>query len=326
MLPFTTTQVQNGIDHTDYMIDLSDYVKKKDAATKTDIDAILEVVAGKLDASPQHKHHIDDIKQLQLALDSKYDKSEKYSHNVILNDTEKIQYLESPKIEVMEIVKNKDSSGYKFYIDDSNGDLMIVLDDILIGMYSRASSKWSFEADLTDINSQIASHEAILGNHYEALNAVCNATLVNISDIATNKIKIENNTSRINEVETSINNQLSSQSIVLDNHYEALNAVQNATQTNASNISVLDTKVENIENQLDDVTIIVNNNTSNISSNNTKINNNTTKINNIETLINKYIAETDAVLKNHYEAILLLCEKHRMVDSNTNDTPNLTPK
>ena len=318
MLPFTTTQVQNGIDHTDYMIDLSDYVKKKDAATKTDIDAILEVVAGKLDASPQHKHHIDDIKQLQLALDSKYDKSEKYSHNVILNDTEKIQYLESPKIEVMEIVKNKDSSGYKFYIDDSNGDLMIVLDDILIGMYSRASSKWSFEADLTELNSQIASHEAILGNHYEALNAVCNATLVNISDIATNKIKIENNTSRINEVETSINNQLSSQSIVLDNHYEALNAVQNATQTNASNISVLDTKVENIENQLDDVTIIVNNNTSNISSSNTKINN-------IETLINRYIAETDAVLKNHYEAILLLCEKHRMVDSNTNDGDKVTP-
>ena len=265
MLPFTTTQVQNGIDHTDYMIDLSDYVKKKDAATKTDIDAILEVVAGKLDASPQHKHHIDDIKQLQLALDSKYDKSEKYSHNVILNDTEKIQYLESPKIEVMEIVKNKDSSGYKFYIDDSNGDLMIVLDNILIGMYSRASSKWSFEADLTELNSQIASHEAILGNHYEALNAVCNATLVNISDIATNKIKIEN-----------------------------------------------------IENQLDDVTIIANNNTSNISSSNTKINN-------IETLINRYIAETDAVLKNHYEAILLLCEKHRMVDSNTNDGDKVTP-
>ena len=48
MLPvFTTTQVKDGIDSGDLMLDLSDYIKKKDAATKTDISAVhLEVYIG----------------------------------------------------------------------------------------------------------------------------------------------------------------------------------------------------------------------------------------------------------------------------------------
>ena len=36
------------------------------------------------------------------------------------------------------------------------------------------------------------------------------------------------------------------------------------------------------------------------------------KINSVESIINTYIAKTDAVLKNHYDVILLLCEKHCM--------------
>ena len=40
----------------------------------------------------------------------------------------------------------------------------------------------------------------------------------------------------------------------------------------------------------------------------------------------EYIAKTDAVLKNHYDALIELCEKHGMVDSNTNDGSNITPK
>ena len=81
MLPlFTTTQLNNGIDHTDYKIDLSDYMKKKDVeqlATKEELLNLTQTVAGKLDASPQHKHHIDDIKQLETQLDSKFDKLRK---------------------------------------------------------------------------------------------------------------------------------------------------------------------------------------------------------------------------------------------------------
>ena len=199
MLPFTTTQVKNGIDSTDYMLDLTEYAKKKDSVSKSELEVLAAIVANKLDATPQHKHHIEDIKQLQSQLDSKYDKTEKYSCSVILNDTEKIPYLESPKIEVMELVANKDVEGYKFYVDDSNGDLMIVLNEVLIASYSKASAKWKFNG----INS---------GN--------------------------------------------------------------------------------------DDV----------------------------ETLINNYIAKTDAVLKNHYDALLILCQKHGMVDKNNNDEPNITPE
>ena len=148
MLPiFTTEQVRDGIDTDDLLIDLSDYIKKKDAATKTDIEALTTVIAGKLDATPQHKHDISNVKDLQEELDSKYDTSKRYPHNVILSDTEKISYLEAPKIELLELVKNKEAEGYKFYVDESNGDLMITLDGVLIGSYSIASGKWSWESN-----------------------------------------------------------------------------------------------------------------------------------------------------------------------------------
>ena len=69
MLPvFTTGQVIDGVDSTDLLIDLSSYMKKKEGATKTELETLTAVVANKLDATPQHKHHIEDIKQLQSAL------------------------------------------------------------------------------------------------------------------------------------------------------------------------------------------------------------------------------------------------------------------
>jgi hypothetical protein len=68
MLPvFTTTQVKDGFGTADLMIDLSDYMKKKDVedlVTQEEFNSLSTVVASKLDATPQHKHQIDDIKQL----------------------------------------------------------------------------------------------------------------------------------------------------------------------------------------------------------------------------------------------------------------------
>ena len=91
MLPlFTTGQVKDGVDSGDLLIDLSEYIKKKDAATKVEVQELTSVVASKLDAEPQHKHHIEDIKQLETALASKYDTSEKYSFNTIISDMRKI--------------------------------------------------------------------------------------------------------------------------------------------------------------------------------------------------------------------------------------------
>ena len=145
MLPvFTTQQVKDGITSGDFMIDLSDYMKKKDAATKVDLNNLTSVVANKLDKEPQHNHHISDIKELQEALQSKYDTNEKYSFNTIISDIEKIPYLESPKIKVLEITKNTSVNGYKVYVDDASGDLMISYDDILIANYTKSTSEWSF--------------------------------------------------------------------------------------------------------------------------------------------------------------------------------------
>ena len=39
-----------------------------------------------------------------------------------------------------------------------------------------------------------------------------------------------------------------------------------------------------------------------------------------------YVAIYVAVLKNHYDAILMLCEKHGMVDSNTGDGDKVSPE
>ena len=38
------------------------------------------------------------------------------------------------------------------------------------------------------------------------------------------------------------------------------------------------------------------------------------------------ITELENILKNHYDALLILCQKHGMVDSNTSDGSNVTPK
>ena len=51
------------------MIDLSEYMMKKDAATKSELESLTAIVANKLDATPQHKHDISDVKDLREELD-----------------------------------------------------------------------------------------------------------------------------------------------------------------------------------------------------------------------------------------------------------------
>ena len=175
MLPvFTTTQVKDGIDSSDLMLDLSDYMKKKDAATKTDINILTAALANKLDATPQHKHQIDDVKQLQNALDGKLDKGERYPHNQILSDVEKIAYIEAPRVKQLDISANNSIDGYIFYVDPASGDLMITLNDVLIGSYSIAAGKWSFETKIeAALNEYVAKTDAVLKNHYDAILLLC---------------------------------------------------------------------------------------------------------------------------------------------------------
>ena len=184
MLPLTTQQVKDGVDAGDLMIDLSDYMKKKDGATKSELNTLTEILANKLDATPQHKHDIADVKDLREELDSKYDTSKQYSYNVILSDSEKIPYLEAPRVGRIDISCNAGTDGYIFYVDDKSGDLMITLNDVLIGSYSIAAGKWSFETDTTAvetkidsvediINQYIAKTDAVLKNHYDAILLLC---------------------------------------------------------------------------------------------------------------------------------------------------------
>ena len=169
MLPvFTTTQVKDGIDSGDLMLDLSDYMKKKDAATKTDINALTAALANKLDATPQHKHQIDDIKQLQNALDGKLDKGERYSHSMILSDVEKIAYIEAPEVGSLKL------GDYTFYVDSASGDLMITRSSVLIGSYAAAAGRWNTDAKIeAALNEYIAKTDAVLKNHYDAILLLC---------------------------------------------------------------------------------------------------------------------------------------------------------
>ena len=44
-----------------------------------------------------------------------------------------------------------------------------------------------------------------------------------------------------------------------------------------------------------------------------------------DTNILSKITEMETILKNHYDALMVLCEKHGMVDSNTGDGSNVSP-
>ena len=248
MIPlFTTKQLSNGIDHTDYKIDLGDYMKKTDAkslATKAQLDSLSEAVAGKLDANPIHTHTIGQITDLQNVLTSKFDKSEKYSHKLILNDIETIEYLAAPKIEILEVVKDKDSSGYKFYVDDSSGDLIISLNNVQIGYYSKSSSNWTFSGFST---GSLVDGQKLL------------------TDISTNATNITNLSSRVSTAETNISQSSAS--------------VQAAVNT-----------ADGLKSQLEE-----------------------------------YIAKTDAIIKNHYDVLLLLCKEHHLIDTDNTDGDKITP-
>ena len=288
MLPIATVQgVKNGIS-TGMIIDLSDYLKKTEGVTKDEFTSLENTVSGKLDTEPQHKHDISDVKDLREELDSKYDTSKKYPHNVILSDTEKIAYIESPKVQRLEVAMNSAVDGYNFYVDDSNGDLMIVSpSSTLIATYSIASNSWNFGG--VNIND-VTTHQEVLENHTEALTAVCHATLVNINDIKETNTKVAAVETRIDEHIPQSNASITNHQEVLENHTEALTAVCHATLVNINDITETNTKITSVE-----------------------------------SIINDYIAKTNAVLKNHYDALLALCEKHGMVDSNTGDGDQITP-
>ena len=336
MLPvFTTTQVKDGVDTGDLLIDLSDYMKKKDGATKAELDSLTAVVANKLDATPQHKHDISNVKDLQEALDGKYDTSKKYAHNTILSDVDKIAYIEAPKVQHLEVAMNSTVEGYNFYVDDASGDLMILSpSSVLVATYSLASNSWTFGgvslkdiANNESVNTEISNLKAvdvntatILENHTDALNAVCNATLVNINDINTiaNTVNEHDGLIRANSVD------ITAESARITAVQDALN---NHTHTSFNNNVLINgwLTVDNSTTIKGAVTVdkwLTTKSGVDLGGNTTIAGDLSVKGTNI---LSK-ITELENILKNHYDALLILCQKHGMVDSNTSDGSNVTPK
>ena len=148
-------------------IDLTNYALKNDTASKVDLEELETVVANKLDKEPTHHHKIAEIDELQTELNAKYDRSSKYSYNVILSDPEKIPFLESTKIITLDITTDSTASGYVFKVDSSTGDLQIMRNNIVIMSYNAALSHWIIN-DI-DLNNFVANVNDVLTNHYQAL-------------------------------------------------------------------------------------------------------------------------------------------------------------
>lgn len=307
MLPvFTTEQIKNGTGTGDLMIDLSDYMKKQDAATKTDITTLTEILANKLDATPQHKHDIANVKDLREELDSKYDTSKQYSYNVILSDSEKIPYLEAPRVGKLDISCNEGRDGYVFYVDDKSGDLMITLNDVLIGSYSIAAGKWNFDeyasADHTHNEYASTDHTHTTFNEATTFNKqVRSNEFASANDIAAIKIGGDYMT-----IQTYCN---SGGGLFVEQ-------MKNDKKTVRRRLNLID----GYGNTEFPGKLTVNGATT-LKGDVTMNNNLTVKGTDVLTKI----SEIETILKNHYDAILLLCQKHGMIDGDGDDGSNISP-
>ena len=341
MLPIATVQgVRDGIS-TGMIIDLSEYLKKTEGVSKEEMQSLESVVANKLDIEPQHKHHLEDIKQLQSSLDSKYDKGEKYSYNVILSDSEKIPYLENPKITLMELVQNKEMSGYKFYVDESNGDLMIILNEILIGHYSKSGNKWVFNG-ITETLQNSMNNYATKDHVHQDYASVSHVH----EDYATKymldeqtlieKVNIVNPDDFVLEYTTNTfyGSYVTSNYSLLNTKVEVVCNVSGVMMTRVITIGESETDIS-VDHNSDIESISYNDSDKKITivwtvrvgnaTGTAKVIESThteTHVTNIKTKIN----EIETILKNHYDALMLLLEKHDMVDTNTGDGSNVTPQ
>ena len=149
-------------------IDLSNYALSSETATKVDLEALQAIVANKLDKEPMHTHSIAEVNDLQTELNAKYDITKKYSYAVILDDSEKIPYLEDVKIVKLDITTDNESSGYIFKVDESSGDLQIYHNSVCILSYNKAEGHWIFGS--TDLNEFMTEVNDTLANHCSALN------------------------------------------------------------------------------------------------------------------------------------------------------------
>ena len=346
MLPIATVQgVRDGIS-TGMIIDLSEYLKKTEGVSKEEMQSLESVVANKLDIEPQHTHHIEDIKQLNNVLNGKYDKGEQYSYNVILSDSEKIPYLENPKITLMELVQNKEHDGYKFYVDESNGDLMIILNDVLIGHYSKSGNKWvlngiteTLQNSMNNYATKDHVHEDYATiNHvhedYATKTMLDEQTLIENVNIKTkiNELEavVQNNFASVNHTHKTLDNDLTINGTIGAKKLTSNTMTFESIDANAGKCSISGTDIWKVQkNSWMYIYKILSLSQSLIVDENATVRKN---LNVKESLtlngwdVETKIKELEAILQNHYQALMLLCEKHGMVDTNTGDGDKITPR
>ena len=167
---FTMSEANTGSNASSVAvkIDLSNYALASEAATKVDLEALQTIVANKLDKEPMHTHSIAEVDDLQTELNCKYDITKKYSYATILDDSEKIPYLEDVKIVKLDVTTDNETSGYIFKVDESSGDLQIYHNSVCILSYNK--SLGHFIMGEIDLNNFISEVNETLVNHCSALN------------------------------------------------------------------------------------------------------------------------------------------------------------
>ena len=162
---YTTKQINDGI--VDILtIDMTQYAKKDETASKDEINTLSEVVANKLDASPMHHHDIQHIDELQNQLNNKLNSNQRYSYNTILSDSEKIDYLEKLNTDSLSV-----SNEYKMNIN-SVDDLVIKNGESTIATFVKNSNEWNVKGiseTLTEHADTLSEHADVLDNHRQAI-------------------------------------------------------------------------------------------------------------------------------------------------------------
>ena len=154
-------------------IDLSGYATTSTTDKLTISIADLEKsMANKLNSNPvDHKHTINQITQLEQALDNKLSvpttDDNKYSYNTLLKDWKQIPYLEAVKIPKLDVAVDESTSGYVFNVDKSGDFLITNSDGIVNTFYDKAKGTWFIGE--TNLNAFISNTNEVLKNHYEAL-------------------------------------------------------------------------------------------------------------------------------------------------------------
>ena len=125
----TCKQIDSGVGdiaETLTNINVEDFAKKSEVATKEELNTLSGVVANKLDSSPIHHHDIADIDQLATVLGDKLDRTQRYNYSSLISDPEKIDYLDALKTPSITLSPCKQLSLYSFELDANNNDLKIL--------------------------------------------------------------------------------------------------------------------------------------------------------------------------------------------------------